>query len=310
MSSRAAWTIFLAAPAFAFLRAYALTPQLDRKPTAPPAIAARSNPHHTADQCMLCHATREPDYQLLAGAALDAVCLECHDGITAPAEPHPIARGFNRADIRRPPDWPAPDGLLSCITCHDLTAGGHPADYNKKQTDHWLRPLPSAASDFCAACHAPDAHARANPHAMMIHADRQSDACLLCHQELDPQSSLAERLGDPRLHQSEIALCSGCHGNHVDFFTPGHIGATVTPHVLARMRATDAAHGLVSSDGPQLLPLLPDGRVGCSTCHNPHPHGVFPADSILARGAPPQFPASGVALRMSGSELCVACHAP
>ena len=121
------------------------------------------NPHLAMSDCATCHVVDDGRYVLPSPPELDAICLKCHDGATAPSEPHPIARAFTRSDIRKPEDWPAPNGLISCLTCHDIRRGGHPIERSVVLSQHWLRTPPAGVTDFCGSCHIPDRFAKANP---------------------------------------------------------------------------------------------------------------------------------------------------
>jgi hypothetical protein len=127
-----------------------------------------------------------------------------------------------------------------------------------------------------------------------------ADACNYCHEPAILAADRSRRTGDARLHTVESNLCLGCHGQHIDYFDPGHMGAAVPAAMFSRIKQQ-----------PHSLPLAEGRTVTCSTCHNPHAAGVFPAQSELAAGAmQPDAPADAHPLRGYGVNLCGACHAP
>ena len=49
-----------------------------------------------------------------------------------------------------------------------------------------------------------------------------------------------------------------------------------------------------------ILPLVPRGRITCSTCHNPHQQGVIQHEAA-AKGA-------GATMKLRLPSICFACH--
>jgi hypothetical protein len=145
------------------------------------------------------------------------------------------------------------------------------------------------------------------------------DTCAFCHLAA-PTSGAA----DTRLRIPVANICISCHNPAV------HAGSAVHAVLLP-----DHARGAVESAG---LRLLPDGRMGCLTCHDPHPAGVLPGSDARRPGiGRPLYPARwrdevllpvlrqreqalGVPLRavtvepdllrrpLAGGVLCETCH--
>ena len=78
------------------------------------------NPHWRADRCDTCHERQGATFLPIAAADTDRLCLSCHDGVQAPADPHPIGRPANTDEVRTPEAWPTPNGQIVCVTCHAI----------------------------------------------------------------------------------------------------------------------------------------------------------------------------------------------
>lgn len=261
------------------------------------------SPHWTRDGCTACHDPDRGKPAAIDPANVTSICITCHDGRTAVAESHPVGRSVNRPHIRLPQDWPAPDGRLSCLTCHDVVLACDPQSTAQESNSMMLRSGPVLdQTAYCAGCHVAEAHARLNPHRTLTDQKKPDPStCNYCHTEAPGAQSPHRRTGNPRLRGNESVLCLGCHGRHVDYFEPGHFGATVQG---------DMAKRLANSSGR--LPLSPSGTLTCSTCHNPHQQGTFADDSILEFGGQ-QFGRStdqSMPLRGYGPRICGACHGP
>lgn len=272
--------------------------------------APAPNPHWRSDGCATCHVVEHRKMNPIPAEQVDLLCLSCHDGVKAKREPHPIGRSFAGDQVRRPESWPTPGGLLSCITCHDVLRGCDSAPLRPKSNPAMLRGKHADTASFCGECHITERHQQYNPH-MMIRdaASGTTQSCMFCHQQEMHAGNSAVRSGEPMLKTDEITLCGQCHKEHVDFFSPGHIGAAVTPQIMEAMLRTDARVLRSETSTPSALPLS-KGIVTCSTCHNPHQTGVFPSDHVLALGAMefPKQQSGQVAMRLQGRELCSACH--
>ncbi len=270
-----------------------------------------ASPHWRPDGCPSCHEAGRSE-RAIGIEDVDVLCLRCHDGVHASREAHPIGRPAVTEQVSTPLGWPTRNGLLSCLTCHDVVRGCRSAatrpDWNPAFVRGWT---PAGSAAYCIRCHDATAQARHNPHHPP--GGGGADACLFCHTSAMPADRL-ERTGEPSLRSDEVSLCGACHVSHVEIFHPGHMGTAVAGPYLAALQAFeahlagDAARSTV--DGRAALPLGDGGRIVCSTCHNPHARGVFDEASVLAIGALPRgSDVSGVALRWPSAMLCRACHA-
>lgn len=282
------------------------------------------NPHRPDAACSHCHRMNGDEPLPIPGQQVDTVCLHCHDGRQAPRERHPVGRTFVSPQVTQPQGWPAVDNRLGCLTCHDVYRSAHPQGQPRVNNPDFLRGEPGAPLlSFCGQCHVQDAgYDRYNPHVMLTDDGSRGDAaCLFCHTRTFEPASLMQRSGTPALRGGPLLLCAGCHHEHPDYFSPGHIGHRVGRGRLAYMAAAEkAAPGAPVSDDavaraladnvrPTRLPLGPGDTIVCSTCHNPHPHGAFPPGSMLGAGGQVTGDASSrLPFRGLNKDLCRACH--
>lgn len=296
-----------------------------RRTAATRPASAVPNPHWTLTECRQCHEMRGSEALPIPASQVDRNCLRCHDGRLAPAEKHPVGRPIPTATAALPEGWPAPDGRMSCLTCHDLTpTAGHTKGAAPMQRGDFLRGgPPQGLLVFCSKCHTSNTQeTRYNPHRQLGPDGRiQEDGCRFCHVRAFKPEEFTRRTGQPALKGGGLMLCIGCHTQHVDYFEPGHIGREapdwMVAHLVSRARAAGGLPAVSDESqpartaGPPVtrLPLGPDNMVVCSTCHNPHQAGVFPAGSLLSIGAIPVREQKGTAATVRlGSSLCGECH--
>jgi hypothetical protein len=310
------------------IAAIALAATGDPATESAPSPAVAPDPHWKADGCRFCHERPEQPGPI-AHERVNNLCWRCHDGEHAPEEVHPVGRTFESDHVVRPEGWPAPDGRLSCITCHDVLLHCHKDPQRPEHNAVFLRDGPwKDRMTFCGTCHVESAKAtgRYNPH-VMLDADSQPmrEACLLCHRPSPTLEPPYRRRGEPALRKDPITLCIPCHNRHIDWFDPGHIGHVLPPYMKERLEKPGEVDpspepagatlpvkvGTRPATEPQMLrlPLGEGDRIVCTTCHNPHQAGLFPASSPLGRGAQTPGNESGsMGLRGMGKGICRACH--
>ncbi len=276
------------------------------------------NPHWNAGRCTQCH--RSGVDRPIEPAAVDALCLSCHDGVQAPADPHPIGRATVTETAQTPPDWPTAGGVIGCLTCHDIVRHCDPAARRPAVNSVLLRGYdPQRPLAYCGLCHPPDRAGRFSPHRQRDDAGHPREAaCLFCHTRRPDIPVDGRRQFEPLLRTESSALCTNCHQPHWDLSPRGHVDRPVTPAIREWMtvrelsRESDASlddlrRAARATDRPPAWLPLGNDRVTCYTCHNPHYTGLFPPDTEL--GALARNPADRVsALRTDWIELCSECH--
>jgi predicted CXXCH cytochrome family protein len=272
-------------------------------PATQPASSNVDNPHGKAGACTACHESADGRYASIPHEKADEICWRCHDGVHAAEEVHPVGRSFDGDNVRLPSGWPVVNNKLTCLTCHDLLAAKHHLPNQSTGNPDFLRggPIRGGLVKYCSTCHVDMKPGdRPSPHILLNEqGEVDTNRCRFCHTAaLDTTPQTMSRSGNAHLIGDELLLCSSCHRQHVDYFTPGHIGATVP----AEMKP------FIQSQAATPLPL--DGsKIVCSTCHNPHQHGVFAPSSPLGRGGlKPDTTNATLPLRGHGRRICGVCH--
>ena len=265
-------------------------------------VAKVANPHWAANQCNACHAmdaARRP--QPIAPAAVNDLCLNCHDGKKAHGEPHPIGRVAETRLVSTPSDWPTVDGRIACLTCHDIQRHCGNAPQRPAANSAMLRHHePENPIALCMKCHEADDSWRISPHNQIDRGGLlKSDSCLFCHTSAPFTSTGGAVSQTPALRTEPERLCMSCHTKHWDYFPEGHVEHPMPPTMLRELESAGGAKA-------RRLPLN-QNRVMCYTCHNPHEPGVFAAGSDAGAFAASTDDAK-VLLRMNRADLCVACH--
>ena len=162
------------------------------------------------------------------------------------------------------------DGHIVCKTCHGIEGIEElPFDEVDRDAPEFHRGGPyRRLTDFCYRCHDEQAYRRPNIHELLDEQGGYDEkACEYCHRKAPDPKQVEIRPDDLKLRLPSRKLCYGCH-----LKTP-HLNALnhqVEPDEEMRKRIEQAerAHGVI-------LPLDPDGRITCVTCHTPHPRGVI-----------------------------------
>lgn len=288
------------------------------RPRFPESVAI--NPHWDPDRCTTCHQEEEGRIVPVPREQSDALCLSCHDGVQAPADPHPIGRPANTELVTTPPEWPTINGNIGCITCHDIMRHCRQETRRPPVNSELIRGWdPQRPLDHCTICHRGDLGGRFSPHQQRDASGKvREDACLFCHTQRPEVPEDGLRRFQPHLRTESSDVCLNCHVKHWDLSPLGHVDRPVTPRIRQWMLMREINHqsqappeelsrlAAESAREPARLPLA-GNRVACYTCHNPHYAGLFPEGSEL--GALAENPSDRAsALRTDWVKLCSECH--
>jgi len=259
-----------------------------------PVVDETTNIHYTGKFCNECH-ERTPvkggQIYLKFGGDYQQLC-RCHHGMS-PGYCHPLDIKFEKGNkLNLPSDLPLSDGKMTCNTCHDVYKQCQKQLFDRQS----LRGAPYEwETDFCYRCHDRKTYQKLNAH-HQVQTDGTLNArmCLYCHRKKPDEKTATYKdvtfIGDMR------ALCRRCHdieGNHPGNFD--HMAKKPSTDGLKRMEAMIEKYDII-------LPLAPDGKMTCITCHNPHEKGTIAADKPAAKGADSKYRE-----RVPG-KMCIECH--
>ncbi|MGA1823869.1 MAG: cytochrome c3 family protein [bacterium] len=235
------------------------------------------NPHKAEVFCFICH-TKEPkppseELYLKEEGDTVKICKSCHNNKKARADNHPVnivpskERGLMIPDIF-PLDK---QGRIICLTCHELKCMGKQIPYtNRQQKPYLLRGGPYLNRiEACLACHLKKEHEKNNPHDQMTaDGEIKEDRCFFCHSiETDEKGKkiLIFKFKAPFRY-----YCIGCHPTKLDRHP---FGANHNERYIESIwRGISAAmrEKLSREQSFKISPISIDGRLMCTTCHNPH----------------------------------------
>jgi len=249
--------------------------------------AGYKNPHIL---CASCHATETPqpgNTLFSPGTDPSSICLKCHKDYRE--NHHPV--DFVLAD---PSSFPLPlfEGKVKCLSCHEIHGGpGH------EGTPRLLRGGSYAdRRAICFKCHSGEKYAAIDPHKMLDNKGNILEVdgrpvCLFCHSKKpDPA---VDTTNDVKFRADVGFLCWRCHPPMPGIFFRQHFLAKPSAQMLETYRESEKRLTII-------LPLVPRGRITCSTCHNPHQKGVIQREAA-AKGA-------DAIMRLRSPSICYGCH--
>lgn len=209
--------------------------------------------------------------------------------------------GGTAASVR----WDAPDGTVSCGTCHGIPPGDHPSTLTLAD---------------CTSCHgdAIDAAGRPSPqkhvNGTLDFAANVTSSCAGCHGDASSRSATVLP-GDPRsapptdaegrTASDPAATSIGAHQNHVVAGVLGVAVACSECHVVpATLLASGHLDGQVTvSFGPLAKKdgAAPTYDAASQTCSNVYCHGTF----LNSRATPPPKPTWNAG---AAAVACGSCH--
>jgi len=276
-----------------------------------PTVTSATNPHFSGKFCSECHREKPRPggpLSLVFGDDFTRTC-RCH-GYTAGTYIHPVnivPSPDKRALI--PAEFPLQDGKITCATCHEIGLQCQDDQSTKLLNKAFLRGAPYATrTGLCRRCHERGRYKAFDPHEQLDDDGRIiEEKCLYCHVETPDVNlfTFGDR-GAKSLHARKVkfigdlkVLCNRCHPKQ-GYMHPINADHFREPSakIRATMRQSERSLGVS-------LPLDYDGKVTCSTCHNPHERGVIPREKAASKGAGEKY-----RLRVPGlaGQMCKACH--
>lgn len=258
------------------MRAYALIAVMVLAATATAAslLASGQKGHQFTDgQCTTCHLGQgnlrgelKPD--------VTRACATCHSLGVQGYTSHPTDI---EPRMHLPPDMILVDGKVTCVTCHVM----HKMEGDKKNRGHYYLRRSVSGKQFCLICHSVDEKGH-----LFVGATHSG------------KDKLRTEAFSARVDSTTL-LCIECHANYISSID--NTGSGTLQHSTGRLNhPLGIEYERVASKKSNLFTprsmlrediVLPDGKIGCGTCHN-------------------RFSRHRYMLVMSndGSALCFSCH--
>lgn len=284
------------------------------------------NPHGDVELCLICHISATGGRNTLRfGKNISQLCRSCHDGRSAASEVHPvdIVPGAEIAE-KIPSDFPLENGMLTCLTCHDVARYCTLKQPAALPTRAFLRGESlSRPLKFCFHCHEQKNYQSFNVHNQLETDKVKTDVCLWCHINApDTGSRLKDAVSfDLRGEASEI--CGNCHLmpiNNSSSDTHTHMYLTPSQEMKWYMFAYEIQPQMrlpfnqlmeyvrAANRAPRSIPLDENGRITCWSCHNPHEEGLLPKWNPRSLGAEPEKATKHRLRAREGDISCRICH--
>ncbi|MCK5139423.1 MAG: hypothetical protein KAQ85_06250 [Thermodesulfovibrionia bacterium] len=259
-------------------------------------IPATTDLHYTGKFCKECHEKipeKGKNKFLKYDGNFTQLCW-CH-GYEPGSYIHPVdVVPSEEKKSKIPENLPLKDGKIYCGTCHDIYMQCQDNPEMKQWNKRFLRGAPySHRTDLCFYCHDEKKYKMLDPHDQLnANGDIIVEKCLYCH--IEKPDEVHATFKDVKLVGNLEILCQRCHGERSHPAGKNHLRKP-SEMTLAVMKQEAEKFNIV-------LPLDYDGKITCSTCHNPHERGIIPAERAGAKGASERF-----RHRLPGS-ICLACH--
>jgi DmsE family decaheme c-type cytochrome len=204
------------------------------------------------------------------------------------AEKPPIIPVSSPVDQAAQPAKPAQSGATyvgdaDCSTCHTAEHAGYEKTAHNRKSD----PRTPAAAKSCETCHGPASKHIEDPNTNKLISFKKASAadtnavCASCHTRGD------HALWDNSQHESRNLSCTSCHSVHAAKSPVGQLKAEQQQDVCASCHRDKVA----KLDRSGHMPVR-EGKMQCSTCHNPHGSTNV---KLLRKGD-------------SIAEMCTSCH--
>ena len=259
------------------------------------ATSALVNPHWTGKHCPECHVGNKAPVLQFSGEIVK-LCNRCHGDVPPACAKLHITNSILPDTMKGtvPADWPQRDSQLTCLTCHAVQRQMYENESEEKDNSRFLRgSQPVALFSFCFNCHREEYFQRTNPHQFVGNSEGRPP-CFRCHTH--NLVSGFETSFQASIKTNNPSLCIGCHWT---------LGKEHINHVLLDAEALLDKEAVLQNFEQEGIDLpLPDGRMHCATCHNPHPAGIIGRKEAAVGAGEKYF------LRIPDFQtLCGSCHA-
>jgi len=280
------------------------------------------NPHGDSPSCLACHTSAEGGRETLRfNGNVAQLCESCHDGRLATREVHAVNLTPSPAMARTiPSDLPLEDGVLTCLTCHDVARDCREKPPSQPSGPSFLRG--AGASDhltFCFRCHPAEEYRPFNPHDQLQAGRQKPRACAWCHAGEPQTDSQPAEAASYQLRAASAGLCRNCHVVAETHPVVSHMDAVPSEQMRWHMSACEmepkmrlpleqlVEYARAARREPRSIPLDADGRITCHSCHNPHEKGLLPDGNPRSVGGESRQ-AANHRLRVRKGKICTVCH--
>jgi hypothetical protein len=218
------------------------------------------------------------------------------------------------------PEFPLHQGVLTCLSCHDVAQDCRTQPQTIASKSNFLRGAPvSDPLMFCFNCHAPENYRPFNAHDQLENGKPRTDLCLWCHTQAPDVSAKPGEAPSPALRMKGAGVCRNCHTVGPEHPVRAHTGATPSTEMMSYMSAYELKskmrlpferlleYARTAKRVPRSIPLDEGGGITCYSCHNPHERDLLPGWSPRAVGAEPKH-AVNHRVRTREGRICVVCH--
>ena len=254
--------------------------------------APAQDPHGDPALCALCHTSAVGGRDaLLFDGNVSQLCQSCHDGRLAAGEAHPVGLAPSDAiSERMGADFPLEDGVLTCLSCHNVAWGCKAGQPTTAPNPNFLRGADvSHPLTFCFRCHIRENYRPFNAHDQLEDGKMKADVCIWCHISVPDVDKRLKEGAPYALRSDSFGVCRNCHavtkghpteGSHMHAIPPAEMMWYMSAHEMRpRMRMPfDQLLECVraAKRTPRAIPLDENGSITCYTCHNPHEKGLLP----------------------------------
>ena len=281
------------------------------------------NPHGDPSLCSSCHKPAVVGRGTLRfDGNVSQLCQSCHDGRLATREVHPVDMAPSATIAQEiPSDIPLEDGMLTCLSCHDVSMGckaGQPATEPNRNLLRGTRV--SNPLEFCFRCHKQENYRTFNAHDQLEVGKAKTDTCVWCHVRVPDVDSRLKEGASYALRSKSFGVCRNCHVVAKDHPTgDSHMFATPSAKMMWHMSAYEIQPRMhltfkqlleyvrAANRTPRSIPLDENGHITCYSCHNPHEEGLLPDWNPRSVGAEPKQ-AANHRLRTHEGIACRVCH--